>query len=229
MKLPVLVDGVKWMVHPSQCCYREWIDGRRRRLARTLREMRTTLLMLVFMAGVMSAKAQTVTDLNEGLQVTVGAQAGEYTVSWWGKAGRTYFIQQSFDLMTWTYVPVIESGAEAVCGLNVSCSETRQFWRLRYTDQTYTGTAAEADFDGDGVSNQEELDQGLDPFSPDSDGDGVGDADEIDFSLNKTGNDMTQNAAGLHYNAVNRLEQRTESGVTQAVGYDNEGNITEVE
>jgi hypothetical protein len=188
-----------------------------------------SLMLMVSMAGALPVKAQTALDLNEGLQVAKGAQEGEFVVSWWGKAGRTYFVQQSFDLMTWHYLPVIESGAEAVCGVNVSCSETRQFWKLRYTDAPTGGNAQTADFDGDGVSNQEELDQGLDPFSADSDGDGVGDADEIDFSLNKSGNDMTLAASGLQYNTVNRLEQRTESGVTQAVGYDQEGNITGVQ
>jgi hypothetical protein len=194
-----------------------------------MKHLLSLMLAVCLLAGALPVKAQTALDLNEGLQVAKGAQAGEFVVSWWGKTGRTYFVQQSFDLMTWHYLPVIESGAEAVCGLNVSCSETRQFWKLRYTDAATGGNAQTADFDGDGVSNQEELDQGLDPFSADSDGDGVGDADEIDFSLNKAGNDMTLAASGLQYNTVNRLEQRTESGVTQAVGYDQEGNITGVQ
>jgi hypothetical protein len=186
-------------------------------------------LMLVLVSWMTPVQAQTAADYNEGLQATAGTQAGDFTLSWWGKAGRTYFIQQSFDLMTWQYVPVVVSGAADVCGMNFTCSDFRQFWRLRYTDQAYTGSVEDADFDGDGLTNLEEATLGTDPFNPDSDGDGVNDADEVDFDLNPTGNDMTQTAAGLQYNAVNRLEQRTESGVTQAVIYDREGNITEVE
>lgn len=208
-----LVDGWEWLV-----------DGLRR-----LRHARAWMLAVCLLVGAVPVKAQVATDLNEGLQVTKSATTGVFTLSWWGKAGRTYFIQQSFDLVTWQYVPVVLSGSAAVTGMNFSCAETRQFWKLRYTDAPTSGNAQTADFDGDGLTNQQELDAGLDPFKADSDGDGVNDADEADFSLNKTGNDMTLTASGLQYNAVNRLEQRTESGVTQAVGYDNEGNITEVQ
>ena len=139
-------------------------------------------LLAWFMAGVMSAKAQTATDLNEGLQVAVGAQAGDFTLSWWGKTGHTYFIEQSFDLIVWDYVPVIESGADAVCGLNFSCTETRQFWRLRYTD-VYTEDAANDDFDYDGLLNQQELTLGLDPLEADTDADGLPDGWEVAHSL----------------------------------------------
>lgn len=190
--------------------------------------MKRVFLFVMCLVTALSAEAQTAADLNEGLQVTTGAQAGDFTVSWWGKTGRTYFVQQSFDLMTWQYVPVVMSGAEDVSGLNFSCSETRQFWRLRYTDLSTGGNAETADFDGDGLTNLEEATLGTDPFNPDSDGDGVNDADEVDFNLELSGNDMAEKAAGLQYNAVNRLEQRVESGVTQAVGYDNDGNIEEV-
>lgn len=125
-------------------------------------------------------QAQTAADYNEGLLVTAGTQAGEFTLSWWGKAGRTYFIQQSFDLMTWQYVPVVLSGAADVCGMNFTCSDFRQFWRLRYTDQTYTGDVQDADFDGDGASNQVELNLSLDPFDSDTDDDGLTDGEELD-------------------------------------------------
>jgi hypothetical protein len=138
-----------------------------------------SLMLMVSMAGALPVKAQTALDLNEGVQVSQGAQEGEFVVSWWGKAGRTYFVQQSFDLMTWQYVPVIESGAEAVCGLNVSCSETRQFWKLRYTDAPTGGNAQTADFDGDGLANLDELYYGADPFKADSDDDSLSDYAEV--------------------------------------------------
>jgi len=135
--------------------------------------------LLLMLSLTMPMQAQTAADWNEGLQVSAGAQAGEYSVSWWGKAGRTYFIQQSFDMMTWTYAPVVMSGEDDVCGLNIACGEFRQFWRLRHTDQTYTGTAGEADFDDDGLTNADELVAGTDPFNLDSDGDGFYDGQEL--------------------------------------------------
>lgn len=41
------------------------------------------------------------------------------------------------------------------------------------------GTPAPDDLDGDGLSNQDEADEGTDPADPDSDGDGVDDGDEV--------------------------------------------------
>jgi len=146
--------------------------------------MRYALALLAAgLMSVMSAQAQTATDLNEGQRVTTSATTGVFTLSWWGQAGRTYFIQQSFDLMTWQYVPVVMSGAAAVTGMNFSCSDSRQFWRLRYTDQVYSGTAEAADFDYDGVSNQAELNAGLDVFSADTDGDALPDGWELANNL----------------------------------------------
>jgi hypothetical protein len=31
-----------------------------------------------------------------------------------------YFIRQFFDLMTWTYVPVVMSGEDDACGMNTA-------------------------------------------------------------------------------------------------------------
>ena len=146
--------------------------------------MRYALALLAAgLMSVMSAQAQTATDLNEGQRVTTSATTGVFTLSWWGQAGRTYLIQQSFDLMTWQYVPTIVSGANGVSGMNFSCSDSRQFWRLRYTDQVYSGTAEAADFDYDGVSNQAELNAGLDVFSADTDGDSLPDGWELANNL----------------------------------------------
>jgi hypothetical protein len=130
--------------------------------------------MLVFLSWMTPVQAQTAADYNEGLQATAGTQAGDFTLSWWGKPGRTYFIQQSFDLMTWQYVPVVVSGAADVCGMNFTCSDFRQFWRLRYTDQAYTGNVEDADFDGDQVSNLLEAQNNTDPLTTsDSDEDSL--------------------------------------------------------
>ena len=144
-----------------------------------------TLLAVLFLICVAPASAQTAADLNEGLRVTKSATTGVFTLSWWGQAGRTYFIQQSFDLMTWQYVPVVMSGAAGISGMNFSCSDSRQFWRLRYTDDpTYGQSAADADFDYDGLSNQAELDAGLDPFNADTDGDALPDGWEVANNFN---------------------------------------------
>jgi hypothetical protein len=190
------------------------------------------LMLAVFMAAALPAKAQTATDWNEGLQVAVGAQAEEYVVSWWGKTGRTYFIQQSFDLMTWTYVPVIESGAEAVCGQNIACAEFRQFWRLRYTDAPTGGNAETADFDGDGLTNIEELTtHHSDPFEWDTDQDGLGDEEEVNtYFTDPASSDTDGDTLDDYWEVQNSLNPNSATGVNGAQGDpdgDNLDNQTE--
>jgi Bacterial TSP3 repeat len=142
---------------------------------------RLFLFLMVWCLGMPFATAQTATSVNEGLRITTGTTAGTQVIAWWGKAGRTYFVQQSFDLIHWNYVPFVQSGAEVVAGLNVSSTDSRQFWRLRYTDvSTGVLSAADADSDGDGLSNYAELYiYNTDPLNPDSDGDGVSDGQEV--------------------------------------------------
>ncbi|MEM9025507.1 MAG: hypothetical protein AAGB06_01090, partial [Verrucomicrobiota bacterium] len=44
-----------------------------------------------------------------GLKYSDVTQTG--LLSWQGQPGRTYFIQQSDDLLSWSYIPIIESGS----------------------------------------------------------------------------------------------------------------------
>jgi hypothetical protein len=135
------------------------------------------LLAMVLMAC--AAFAQTASDLGEGLRAELTGTPGVTAIKWWGKAGRTYFVQSSETLLpdSWQYMPVVESGADAVCTWNLQTSASKMFVRLIYTDQFYT-----ADFDGDGISNAAEVaagGPGTDPFLADTDWDGHGDAAEL--------------------------------------------------
>jgi hypothetical protein len=47
----------------------------------------------------------------------------------------------------------------------------------------YLDTDPDADYDGDGLTNQQELDKGTDPLNPDSDGDGLSDKWEADHKV----------------------------------------------
>jgi len=147
--------------------------------------MKNHLCNMMMVAALMCAtqvSAQTATDPGEGLRAAVGSSSGTTAISWWGKAGRTYFVQTCVTLMEadWRYVPVIESGSGAVITWNLSSSAERGFVRLVYTDEVYTGPVADADFDNDGLSNGQEiaLDLRTDPFKADSDGDGFDDEEE---------------------------------------------------
>ena len=130
------------------------------------------LFLLAFACLGPLAHAQTSTDPNEGSQLSQNATTGVYTFSWWGRAGRTYFIQQSDDLQTWTYLPVIESGAEQVIQWGFTSTQPRFFVRLEYADIP-TDDPFDADFDGDGASNWNELLQGTDPLVANLDGNGL--------------------------------------------------------
>lgn len=139
------------------------------------------IVLVLSAVGMMPVQAQTSTDLNEGVRVRAGATTGAQVLTWWGRAGRTYFVQQSYDLIHWTYVPVVRDGGADVDGLNFASTDNRQFWRLRYSDASTGGlSGAGADFDDDGLTNQQDLAVGADPFNRDSDGDGYYDGQEVE-------------------------------------------------
>lgn len=129
------------------------------------------LFCILALAG--GALGQTTNDTNEGARLIHGS-GSNYTFSWWGRSGRTYFLQHSENLLSWTYFPdVLESGGNGVLsyGFNVSGAD-RFFLRLKYSD-ILTNDPLNADFDGDFIGNLEELQMGLDPLNSDSDNDGI--------------------------------------------------------
>jgi hypothetical protein len=140
------------------------------------------------------ALAQSPTDPNEGSQIAADPATGGYNFSWWGRAGRTYFIQQTDDLLTpWLYVPVIESGADSSLAWGFTSTSERFFVRLRYSDIP-TANPFAADFDGDRVGNYQELLQGTDPLHwEDSDNDGIAD-DWEHFYFNLSGGNADPDA-----------------------------------
>ncbi len=127
-----------------------------------------------------SATAQGPDDPNEGVNVSYDAADSTWTFSWWGRMGRSYFIQHSEDLIHWSYWDVIEQGQDQVIGYEFTNTWERSYLRLKYLDEPASDPET-ADFDGDGLGNFVELLLGLDPFDPDTDDDlaldGDGDAD----------------------------------------------------
>jgi hypothetical protein len=112
--------------------------------------------------------AQTASDLNEGSLLEHDSENGIFRFKWFGKSGRTYFIQHSENLMQpWLYVPIIESGDESIREWGFTSTGDRFFLRLKYSDIPTTDPAG-ADFDGDGVPSLWELQHGLDPLAVDS-------------------------------------------------------------
>ncbi len=102
---------------------------------------------------------------------------GAWTLQWQGTQGRTYFVQNSHDLSTWTYLDTIHHG-DGVKMEGVLSTAGKYFLRLRHTDIPCEDPET-ADFDADGLNNADELFWLCDPFLPDSDADGCKDGWEV--------------------------------------------------
>lgn len=116
------------------------------------------------------------------IALTPGTIPGSWDADWDGEAGRTYFIQYSLDLVEWHFFPEIEHGASPAPYCFNSSSE-RFFIRLKYTDLPTSDPEGD-DFDGDGLSNIDEVtDYDTDPLNWDTDGDTLQDDWEIEHGL----------------------------------------------
>ena len=136
-------------------------------------------ISVLALSGVAS-HAQTSSAPNEGSRLTLDSSTGAYTFSWWGKAGRAYFLQQSEDLVHWIYVPIIEPGQNQAVGWSFTTNGTRFFSRLKSTALVNGEDPFTRDSDGDGISDYDELLQGTDPLvNVDTNGNGLPDDWEV--------------------------------------------------
>lgn len=162
------------------------------------------LLLISSFAILHSSFSQTTGDPNEGLMIEAGVMPEDFVVKWYGKPGRSYFVQTSETLLpgSWVYVPVIEAGAGAVTQWGYANTSGRSFVRLRYTDAAYTGNVGNADFDADGLTNNAELATTMtDPLEGDVDDDGLNDGEEIALGTDPSNSDS--DGDGLNDGAEN--------------------------
>lgn len=116
--------------------------------------------------------------------------SGTWNADWDGQSARTYFLQYSLDLKTWSFAPIIRNGS-GLQGAGIQTENADKFFvRLKYTDDPAVDTLAKAraaDFDGDGIPNAIEVENsGSDPYDansvgPDSDGDRLPDGWEMHY------------------------------------------------
>lgn len=90
--------------------------------------------LALILASLVQVQAQTALDLNHGLTFSHGTMPGSYSVRWWGKAQRKFYITSSEDLINWTYLPVTEWGADSPIQYNFTTAQPKSFVRLEYED-----------------------------------------------------------------------------------------------
>lgn len=124
--------------------------------------------------------AQDASEFNEGSKVEWDETNEIWRFTWWGKTGRTYFIQHSDDLREpWQWVPMIEVGDDSIKEWGFTTTGDRFFVRLKYTDRATLDPEGD-DFDGDEVPNLFEIENGFNPFGiTDTDNNGLPDEWEL--------------------------------------------------
>ncbi len=144
--------------------------------------MRLLFHALIFATSVSTAYSQWAPVQNSEL-ILVGP---DKYLRWYGHANRTYFIQISDPndhLRKWVWAPNIEVGHDQDISYEADGTSDKGFYRLWFTDQP-TADPDGDDFDYDGLTNLAEVStHQTNPLKADTDGDGMPDDWEIDNYL----------------------------------------------
>ncbi|MEO7099955.1 MAG: hypothetical protein ABI162_11375 [Luteolibacter sp.] len=154
------------------------------------------LFLLLLLRGTPTLHAQE-NGIDQSSEL-IAVPAGDKFLRWYGHPGRSYFLQVSDannPLTQWSWAPIIENGNDEEISYEVDGTADKGFFRLKYTDQVPGpgDTLETADFDGDGISNIDEIAPqaplaATDPLNDDTDGDGLGDKWERDNGLDPNDN-----------------------------------------
>ncbi|TLD69501.1 hypothetical protein FEM03_17855 [Phragmitibacter flavus] len=105
--------------------------------------------------------SQTPTNPNESFTISNEASTEAFSISWWGRSEKIYYLQTSENLIDWAYLPFLEEGADETLTWGLGTNAERQFFRLIIRDHP-GGDPKLFDGDGDSYSDWEELLAGTD-------------------------------------------------------------------
>lgn len=183
-----------------------WLGRQRSRFLPTLsQEVLRSALALLLAACLLLLQghvllAQSNGEVTENLRATLQANGQSILLQWWGKAGRTYFVQTSPTLnldVDCRYEGHVLTGADTLLSITLPAQPSPSFIRLRYTDQPAPGDPYEADHDQDGLSNREEIQtHRTDPLNQDTDRDLLPDGWEVQYGLSPLSVEGSHGAQG---------------------------------
>jgi len=132
-------------------------------------------------------------------RLTKTSLSNTYKLEWESLAGRTYFVQQSGDLINWTYYPKVMAGVGGNDWMSTVSASDKRFFRLLRSNVP-TVDPITADHDGDGIPSYAELTvTQTDPLKYSTAGNGVSDRG---LFPNPTSGIYLDPAHGVQYNLV---------------------------
>lgn len=169
--------------------------------------MNTKLLFLITLFGATySGLTQGQQDPNAGSRLSYDATNGVYALQWYGSAGTYYTVHWTQNLLApWNDFPGAVQGLGAVARFGISTNATGLFFCLKQ----------DADTDGDGLSDAQEVAMGTNPNNPDSDGDGIFDGLEVTLGRNPAVPDVFGDSDGD--GIIDRTEILTGTDLTNSV------------
>lgn len=128
--------------------------------------MRIHLYLCAFLVGsttLLAATPPTADSQNSGLRVHFDDATGSFQLTWWGIDTHYYFVEQTDDLESWSFVPTVEEGADAPLAVAFQLSTERWFWRVRHSNDPDSELLS-ADYNDIGISAWDQLQLGYNPF-----------------------------------------------------------------
>lgn len=143
---------------------------------------RATFLLILTCSAMLltTGTAQPTPDCpNSGQRLIRDNITGSFQLTWWGKEGFYYFVQQSDDLRQWSYMPLVEEGFDDPLAIGFESNTERLFLRVRYSNDPESNLLS-ADYNEIGISAWDQLQLGYNPFDwVDTSENGIHDAWEL--------------------------------------------------